>query len=145
MEESMAALAAAGGAAVVQAAGTDVWAGLRRRITALFGRGDAQREMAVLERLDRTAQTLGRASEESLPRRRAVQQEAWTEEFLCLLNTLDEDQATRCVTELRALVQGGPTAEGSKGRSVNGNVFNGPVVFQDGDHNHQDVRFGAAP
>jgi hypothetical protein len=44
--ETLAALAAAGGAAVVQAAGTDAWNGFRQAVARWFARGDAQREQA---------------------------------------------------------------------------------------------------
>jgi hypothetical protein len=50
-EEALAALAAAGGTAVVQAAGTDAWAGFRSRVAKWFARGDTEREQIALERL----------------------------------------------------------------------------------------------
>jgi hypothetical protein len=55
LEQALTALAAAGGTAVVQAAGTDAWTGLRQAVARWFGRGDRQRERVELERLDRTA------------------------------------------------------------------------------------------
>lgn len=58
LEAALAALAAAGGTAVVEAAGTDAWAGLRARVAQLFGRGDDGRERAELARLDATAAAL---------------------------------------------------------------------------------------
>jgi predicted signal transduction protein with EAL and GGDEF domain len=61
LTEALMAVSGAGGAAVVQAAGTDAWTGLRQRVARLLGRGDTQRERAELERLDRTAQTLEEA------------------------------------------------------------------------------------
>ncbi|MFE9727943.1 hypothetical protein ACFYQ5_31375 [Streptomyces sp. NPDC005794] len=51
----MTALAAAGGTAVVEAASTDAWAGLRQQLSRWFGRGNTQCESAELEHLDRTA------------------------------------------------------------------------------------------
>ena len=54
LTEALAAAAAAGGTAVVQAAGTDVWAAVRGRIAALLGRNDQERQNSVLARLDRT-------------------------------------------------------------------------------------------
>lgn len=56
--EALAALAAAGGVAIVQAAGTDAWAGVRRTAARLLGRGDPQQESAELGRLDQTETAL---------------------------------------------------------------------------------------
>lgn len=53
------ALTAAGGTGVVQAAGSDAWAGFRRRTAMLSGQGDDEaRERAELERLDAAAAAL---------------------------------------------------------------------------------------
>ena len=50
--EAMTALASqAGGAAVVQAAGTDAWEGFRQRVAGFLRRGDHQREGVELERV----------------------------------------------------------------------------------------------
>jgi hypothetical protein len=55
LTEALTALAAAGGTAVVQAAGKDAWTGFRGRVAKWFARGDTGREQVALERLDRTA------------------------------------------------------------------------------------------
>ncbi|MFF3208460.1 hypothetical protein [Streptomyces sp. NPDC002962] len=60
LDELASAAAAAGGSAVVQAAGTDLWNGFRGRVAEWFGRGDAVRESRELERLDRRASELSR-------------------------------------------------------------------------------------
>ncbi|MFC9331267.1 hypothetical protein [Kitasatospora sp. NPDC057015] len=54
--EGLTAMAAAGGAGVVQAAGTDAWTTLRARVARLLGRGRQDAEEAALERLGRTRQ-----------------------------------------------------------------------------------------
>ncbi|WP_405554025.1 hypothetical protein [Streptomyces sp. NBC_01171] len=101
--EAMTALAAAGGSAVVQAAGTDAWNGFRGRVAALFGRGDARREAAELERLDHTAQVLTAGGEEA-PAQRARQEGAWQARFEGLLENLDEAERDQVVGELRSLL-----------------------------------------
>ncbi|MFZ3474947.1 hypothetical protein ACODT3_01270 [Streptomyces sp. 4.24] len=70
LERAWAALAAAGGAAVVQAAGTDAWTGLRQAVAGWFARGDARREQAALERLDQTADALRATQEDDGAERR---------------------------------------------------------------------------
>jgi hypothetical protein len=51
LPEILVGLAASGGTAVVQAAGTDAWSGTKARVARLLGRG-GQREEAVLQRLE---------------------------------------------------------------------------------------------
>lgn len=58
LTEGMAALAAAGGAAVVSAAGTELWETFRSQVARLLGRGNDATEQITLERLDRTAAEL---------------------------------------------------------------------------------------
>jgi hypothetical protein len=59
LSDALVALAAAGGTAVVQAAGTDLRADFRERVATWFGRGDAEREHAELERLNISGQFAG--------------------------------------------------------------------------------------
>ncbi|MFI5689937.1 hypothetical protein [Streptomyces sp. NPDC051636] len=68
LAEAMTATAAAGGSAVVQAAGTDFWAWCRVRGARLIGRGDPARETEALERLDQTASALAAASDDERER-----------------------------------------------------------------------------
>ncbi|MGI3199774.1 hypothetical protein ACRJ4B_38155 [Streptomyces sp. GTA36] len=56
--EAIAALAAAGGAAVVQAAGTDTWNTVKAALARLLSRGDTGTETAELEHLERTRAAL---------------------------------------------------------------------------------------
>ncbi|MDY0809986.1 hypothetical protein [Kitasatospora purpeofusca] len=98
--ETLTTLAAAGGGAVAQAAGTDAWHGVRRRVAELFGRGDEQREQAELERLDRTSLALepGAAAE------RDRQAGLWQGRFETLLENARPLDQERLADELRALL-----------------------------------------
>ncbi|RKN72742.1 hypothetical protein D7231_14850 [Streptomyces klenkii] len=116
LEATLAALAAAGGSAVVQAAGTDAWAGFRQAVARLFGRGDAQREHAELERLDQTAAALDGVIADEAERARVRQEASWQTRFEALLESLDGTGREQVATELRALlVEQGATAAASAG------------------------------
>ncbi|MEU0008850.1 hypothetical protein ABZ079_32470 [Streptomyces sp. NPDC006314] len=126
LEQAWAALAAAGGAAVVQAAGTDVWTGLRDAVARWFGRGDKERERAELERLDRTAGELQSAEAAQSERLRIRQEAAWQARIEALLESLDDQQRARAAEELRALLaqhaQQGAASAGPGGLAVGGNM-----------------------
>lgn len=100
--EALTALALAGGSAVVQAAGTDAWNGLRRRIGDLFARGDAARAAAELERLDHTAQVLSSTSDIGTERLR--QEGLWQGRFEMLLESLDAPGQERAAQQLQELL-----------------------------------------
>ncbi|MEV6332086.1 hypothetical protein [Streptomyces sp. NPDC051909] len=103
LAEALAALAAAGGGAVVQAAGTDAWHEVRARVAELVTRGDAERGRAELERLDGTARALEPGTD-TAPDREALRQEgAWQERFTALLESLDGEDRERAVQGLRTL------------------------------------------
>jgi len=108
LPQILAGLAAAGGTAVVTAAGTDAWTGTRTTVARLLGR-DGQREEAVLLRLDQTAADLARASGEdaqgALERVRVAQSLSWETRFTDLLQDLPESERDEAVGELRALVE----------------------------------------
>ncbi len=110
LAESLTALAAAGGAAVVQAATTDAWTGLRERVARWFGRGDGELERVQLERLDRSAAELvaGGGSEQE----RALQATVWQTRIEDLLEGLDGEQQEQAATELRALLADTAAAPG---------------------------------
>ncbi|MEE1939884.1 hypothetical protein V1L54_10775 [Streptomyces sp. TRM 70361] len=127
LEQALVALAAAGGTAVVQAAGTDAWTGLRAAVARWFGRGDGQRERAELERLDRTAAELEAAgATEEAADERIAQQVAWQTRVMRLLERLDENERERAAEDLRALlarhVPTGGTSVGRDGTAVGGDV-----------------------
>ncbi|MEV5887655.1 hypothetical protein AB0L74_34345 [Streptomyces sp. NPDC052020] len=126
LEQALTALAAAGGTAVVQAAGTDVWSGLRQAVARWFGRGDAQRERAELERLEQTAGELETAEAAVADRVRIRQEAAWQTRIEALLESLDDLERAQAAEELRALLarhtdRSGASA-GQGGLAANGNV-----------------------
>ncbi|MEU6552849.1 hypothetical protein ABZ915_21580 [Streptomyces sp. NPDC046915] len=104
LAEAFTALATAGGAAVVQAAGTDAWSGLRQGLVRLIGRGDSGRERTVEERLDRTAGALVAARGQEAEALRIQEEAAWRGRFADLLEDLGEAERHRVATELRALL-----------------------------------------
>jgi hypothetical protein len=106
LEEALAALAAAGGTAVVQAAGTDAWTGLRTRVARLLGRGEVQREQAELERLDQTATALEAVGPVEAERMRIRQEASWQARFEFLLESLTEDERAQVAAELEDLLHG---------------------------------------
>ncbi|MFI5963588.1 hypothetical protein ACIA8J_15570 [Streptomyces asoensis] len=142
----MTVLAAAGGSAVVQAAGTDAWEGLRSRLARWFGRGDAAREQGELERLERSAAELEAADPGTVDRVRTRQEAVWTTRIETLLEDLtDDDQRSHAAELLRQLLAEAAPAAAAETGLVSGNTFNGPTAFQAGNNNHQDVRFGPQP
>ncbi|WP_049570215.1 hypothetical protein [Streptomyces sp. SBT349] len=104
IEETLTALAAAGGAAVAQAAGTDAWTGLRTRVAGWFGRGDAERERAALRRLDATATELAAAAEDGGAQPRLMHEAMWRGRFQDLLEGLEEVEQDEAARVLRALL-----------------------------------------
>ena len=104
LSEALTALAAAGGTAVVQAAGTDAWTGFRARVAKWFARGDTGREQVALERLDRTAAALGAAGPGEVERVRARQEASWQTTFELLLEGSDGGEQQRAADELRDLL-----------------------------------------
>ncbi|MFI1431640.1 hypothetical protein [Streptomyces lydicus] len=104
LDQALTALAAAGGTAVVQAAGTDMWTGLRQAVARWFGRGDEQRERAELERLDQAASELEPADETGAERARVRQEVAWQTRFEALLESLDAAERSRAAEELSVLL-----------------------------------------
>ncbi|MER5933446.1 hypothetical protein [Streptomyces sp. NPDC002054] len=130
LEQALTAVAAAGGLAVVQAAGTDVWTGLRQAVARWFGRGEPQREQAELERLDQTAGELEAADADADPaeaeRARIRQVAAWQARIETRLEDLGDTERAQAAEELRALLARhtpqGETSAGQGGLAVGGNV-----------------------
>ncbi|MFI5530418.1 hypothetical protein ACIA8O_17940 [Kitasatospora sp. NPDC051853] len=113
LTEALAALAAAGGAAVVQAAVTDAWTGTRARVAGWFGRSDGTRVPGELELLDETARLLGEAVPEQLTEVTARQEALWRARFEAALAAVqDAAQRERAAEELRALLAGTPSGDG---------------------------------
>ncbi|MER5757730.1 hypothetical protein [Streptomyces sp. NPDC002082] len=143
LEAALAALAVAGGTAVVQAASTDAWNGLRSQVARLLGRGDPGLERAELERLDQTATALRGLEPAEADRVRTRQEVSWQTRFEVLLESVsDPQERSRLAEGLRALVEEQSAHTGGGGGAVSGNVFNGPTAFQTGANSRQDNRFG---
>ncbi|TXS76053.1 hypothetical protein EAO76_11505 [Streptomyces sp. sk2.1] len=95
----MAALAAAGGTALVGAAATDAWTTARTGFARLLGRGDTRGELVAARRLDGTAAEVERIPE---ARREAVRGElvgSWTTRLGDLL-----EENPEAAVELRELI-----------------------------------------
>ncbi|MFC8146557.1 hypothetical protein ACFUKV_33185 [Streptomyces paradoxus] len=144
LAEALTALAAASGTAVVQAAGTDVWAEVRQRVARLFGHGDIERERAELERLDQTAATLEATANDEVERVRVRQEASWQTRFELLLESLDELEQERVAAELRALAEEQAEQAKAGGGVVSHNEFHGPTAFQVGSHSEQTNHFGSS-
>lgn len=113
LAESLAALAAAGGAAVVQAATTDAWTEVRDRVARWFGRGDGELERVQLERLDRSAAELVAAGGSDQEQEQALQARVWRTRIEDLLESLDDDaEREQAATELCALLEDTSAAGG---------------------------------
>jgi hypothetical protein len=85
LAEALAALASAGGTALVSAMVTDGWEGVKHRVARLLGRGDPKATSDVLARLDESrAQVAGRsgADLEQAHAEQAVVWQAWLGDLL---------------------------------------------------------------
>ncbi|MEU0836394.1 hypothetical protein [Streptomyces sp. NPDC005969] len=122
----MTALAAAGGTAVIQAAGTDAWTGVRQQVARWFGRGNPQRERAELERLDQTAGELEAARPTEVERVRIRQEAAWQGRIEAVLESLEDIERARLADELRTLLahqtSHSSVSVGQSGLAVGGSV-----------------------
>ncbi|GGT03878.1 hypothetical protein [Streptomyces chromofuscus] len=109
LTEELLTLAAAAGAAVATAAGTDAWEELRARLGAWFGRGDSRQEEAALEELDGSAAALlegGTPTGAELERYGA----AWRDRVVATLERLDGPDREDAARDLRRLVVEDPAA-----------------------------------
>jgi hypothetical protein len=133
LAEALTALAAAGGTAVVEAAGSDTWTLLRRRVAQLLGQGDSEREHAALERLDHTSQQLETADPDRTSTVQISQAASWRTRFEILLESATDAEQRVIAAELHGLLTdlglapGTPPAAGgvTAGRDVNINASGG--------------------
>ncbi|MFE7357560.1 hypothetical protein ACFU8Q_31540 [Streptomyces sp. NPDC057543] len=136
--EALLALAAAGGGAIVQAAGTDAWNGVRSGIARALGRGEEAWEQRELERLDQTQAALDAATEGELERVQTAQAAVWQNRLEMLLEELPEAQRLQVAAELRAVIEQG-SVDG-KGQSVHndfsGSTFEKSAVQGSGTQNN---------
>ncbi|KOG47629.1 hypothetical protein [Streptomyces decoyicus] len=126
LDQALTALAASGGTAVVTAAGTDAWAGLRQAVARWFGRGNAQREQAELERLDQTGAALQAAAPAETERARIRIEASWQARIEAVLESLNEGERDQAAGQLRDLLaQHAPSnaaTAGPGGLAVSGNM-----------------------
>ncbi|TXS69905.1 hypothetical protein [Streptomyces sp. sk2.1] len=125
LTEALTALAAVGGTAVVQAAGTSAWQGLQQAVAGWFGHEDEER---VLIELDRSAHALAVADEAEAEVVRRGEQAAWQARFEAVLAGLGEHEQRLAAETLRALLNAhvraradGVSSTGD-GLAVGGNV-----------------------
>ncbi|MGR6924292.1 hypothetical protein ACU635_59370 [[Actinomadura] parvosata] len=138
VSEALAALAAAGGTALVSAMTTDAWMAAKQGFARLLGRGEPEQQQAVEQRLERARQDLAGKSDAALERARAEQAAAWR---LRLSDLLEDDPAAEA--DLRALV----AALGVPGSSSSGEVRQQVLGFDHAQqavqgHGAQNVSFG---
>ncbi|MFF4935371.1 hypothetical protein ACFY2H_42110 [Streptomyces griseofuscus] len=104
LDQALIALAASGGTALAGAAGTDAWTGLRQAVARWFGRGDAQREQAELDRLDQTAVSVQVTDPAEAERARIRQEAVWQTRIETFLESLDAAQRKQAAEQLRSLL-----------------------------------------
>ncbi|MEV3990476.1 hypothetical protein AB0J57_16370 [Streptomyces sp. NPDC049837] len=142
LAEGFAALAAAFGAAVVQAVGTDAWAVFRDRAARVVGAGNGEAARVELERLDRTAAALDGADGAELDRVRLRQEGAWQDHVERVLEALPDSERADAVAQLRTLIEEQERRARAEGGGLSGNTFHGPAAVQTGMHNRQTNYFG---
>ncbi|MFF8479120.1 hypothetical protein [Streptomyces sp. NPDC015414] len=123
--EALAALAAAGGTAVVQAAGTDVWATVRQSVARLLGRGDAQQEAAELSRLDQMHAVL--AAEGDRVGHRARWEAVWQTRLEVVLEALDAQERATVAAQLAEVISQAQSARGGVHAAPGGVAAGGDV------------------
>ncbi|MGW6060829.1 hypothetical protein [Streptomyces sp. NPDC055189] len=137
-------MAASGGTAVIAAAGTDAWGGLRTAVASWFGRSDTERELEETRRLDETAAALLTREAAENGQLRVRLQEDWQNRFALALGNLSAAERDQAAEQLRAVLAahmpghspaqgpGSVTIEGdatfnAEGGSVGAAVINGGV------------------
>jgi len=108
LAEAMAALAAAGGNALVSAMVTDGWEGVRERFARLLGRGDPKAAGDAAGRLEDSRAVLAGRSGADLERARSEQEIAWRTRLADLLESHPEaeDELRTVVADVQAQVIG---------------------------------------
>ncbi|MFI8281205.1 hypothetical protein ACIGBH_41395 [Streptomyces sp. NPDC085929] len=132
LAEVLAALAAAGGTAVVEAAGTSAWRGFQQAVARWFARGDEERGRTTLERLDSSANALAAADEREAERVRVAQQAMWQARFEVALENLSASERREAAEALRSLLTG-PAVPGGVSASGGAAIVGGHVTIR-ADH-----------
>ncbi|MFE2477736.1 hypothetical protein [Streptomyces sp. NPDC059389] len=144
LEESIRALAAACGDAVVRSVKTDKWLSVRDAVARILSCGDRQHELTLLDLLDRTARQLEAAENaKDAPVDRMVAE--WQNRIADLLQQLVGDQQAAAIQELgervilpasdtnTRVVGHRPTSVYFAGNHVVGHTSPGPVNDPDDD------------
>jgi hypothetical protein len=98
MEPFSIGLAVAGATALVNAMVTDGWEGVRKKIAALFGRGDQKQTEAVQGRLDQSQAELAKLSGDELAKAQQQLANKWQTRFQDLLDDHpDAEQDLRAI------------------------------------------------
>ncbi|MFF9453589.1 hypothetical protein [Streptomyces flaveolus] len=149
LDQALIALAASGGTALAGAAGTDAWTGLRQAVARWFGRGDAQREQAELDRLDQTAVSVQVTDPAEAERARIRQEAVWQTRIESLLEGLDAAQRKQAAEQLRSLLaQHAPQAgvvAGPGGLAANTVAIHADRGSVSGGVIHGGVQIGSPP
>jgi hypothetical protein len=108
LEETLAALASAGGTALVKAMVTDSWDGIKTRFARMLGRGHPSEVEAVQARLEQSRAALGASTGQTVERVRAEQQIAWQTRLRDLLESDPslEPELRNLVSEIQATTIG---------------------------------------
>lgn len=136
---ALAALAAGGGTALVNAMVTDGWKGVRKRFARLLGRGEEKETEAAVARLEKSHQMLAGLSGAELERAQAEQAIVWRTRLSDLLEDHPdaEGELRTLVADVQAQVIGttGPVyqqvagfdqaQQAVQGHGVQKNVFGG--------------------
>ncbi|MFB7446112.1 hypothetical protein ACFC01_49030 [Streptomyces mirabilis] len=129
LDESLVVLAAVGGTAVVQVAGTDAWRGLQLSLARWIGRGNERREQVELERLDQTASALGTAETAEVEQERARQQAMWQARIEIALENLSDTERVQAAEDLRELLASFvPPGRGAVGGDVHISAQQGSIA-----------------
>jgi hypothetical protein len=122
----VAALAALAGNALIAAAATDAWEDVRRRVVALFSRGqlDGQAE----RRLDATRELLASAKPVDLEKAQATEAARWETRFADFLAD-HPDAAAELTALVENLTAALATGQASVVNTISGGILNGPVLM----------------
>jgi hypothetical protein len=140
LAELLTTLAAAGGTAVVQAAGTEAWGGVRDGVVRLFRRGPGRSaEIDVEGDLERTALIAASGDAEGNGRLAGM----WQEHFSALLDEADDRARQQAVTGLWQVITSVPgVADRYPTLHVYGNTYD-KSPQQYGSHNHMVNNYGS--
>ncbi|NML52815.1 hypothetical protein HHL19_08225 [Streptomyces sp. R302] len=140
LNESLIALAAAGGTAVVQAAGTEAWGSVRDGVVRIFRRRPGRSGEDDVE-LDLERTELVRASQDAEGNSR--QASLWEARFSALLGDVDDRLRQQTEAELRQLIALVPAvADRYPVLHVHDNTYD-KSPQQYGNHNHMQNHYGS--